>query len=138
MNFEDMVFESMGKDVIDLKEGFFKRPNPVHTEVQHQLSSSKTPAWVHKKLQTLSNPDTLNKVVHDAPLSMLHPQMINRIKNIGDTVKDYSKDQKVELPIILHNTRTDEMHILSGKHRLTTNSLKVNRSTPVILLKHDE
>lgn len=138
MNFEEMVLA----DYKRLEEGFFRPKPSLHHEIQTQLAAHNNkpfiPSWAHKKMLELQDKHVLDKTVKSAPFKVVHPLMAKNIKNTGETRIGTKQDSHINTPIVLHNTRTGEMHLLAGNHKVQTNSGKIHTNTPVIAIPHEE
>lgn len=138
MKFEEIIITEMKQ----LDEGFFTGKINTHREISTQLTAHKNkpfiPSWAHKKMLELSNKENYDTAINNSPLKVVHPLMARNINNIGEKRVGSIKDAAVKTPIVIHNTRTGEMHLIAGNHQLQSNSDKIHTNTSVIAIPHED
>lgn len=138
MKFEEIIISEMK----NLEEGFFTGKVNTHKEISQQLSAHKNkpfiPSWAHKKMLELSDKEKYENAISNSPLKVVHPLMARKINNVGEKRIGAVKDMSVKTPIVIHNTRTGEMHLIAGNHQLQSNSDKIHTNTSVIAIPHED
>jgi len=137
MNFEELLITDMKK----LDENFFIKRNNNYLELSHQLNVHAKkpfiPSWAHKRMLELRDKNTFDNTVKNSPIKVVHPLMSQEVKNVGEKRVGSTRDISVNVPIVIHNTRTGEMHLIAGNHKIEScNKTKTN--TPVIAIPHEE
>jgi hypothetical protein len=124
-----------------------------HSEVQYQLNADHKdphlPDWVRAHLNKLRDKSAFRKAVSTGKVRNVSPQDARNINNTGDHWNDARRDtlekgrrveklfksgQQITTPMVLHNPKTNEKHLLGGHHRLTYNSQVNKKATPVLHL----
>jgi hypothetical protein len=137
------------------EESEFVKPTNIfeeHNEVHHQLEAHKQnpflPKWVHSHLKSLTSKPAWNNAIKTAKVKNVlpheYPKMgntegsmtpINPIKR-NRVAKQFNSKSKMTMPLVLHNTETNEKYSLAGHTRLAYNSLVNKKPTPALHLEY--
>ena len=85
----------------------------------------------------LRDKNTFDNTVKNSPIKVVHPLMSQEVKNVGEKRVGSTKDISVNVPIVIHNTKTGEMHLITGNHKIESGN-KTKTNTPVIAIPHEE
>jgi len=137
--------------------GKFKVPNgeDEHDEIPYQLNSIKKgdlefPNHLKKYMEHLSDKNNYRKALKGGKVNNISPdEASNNISNTGDPYneldvnkrkrveKQFNSNEKVKMPVVLHDLHTGYKHLLGGNTRLGYNSQILKSNTPVMHLQYN-